>query len=195
MRPLSEADLEVLEALEWLRGKPIDFDLYAQSVRPQGQAPLGDVSPTYSILDDSTSQRASSSTFPRPESVSWRATPFSACGPTTPSPSRAGLAASRRLEHGRSFHRDTPAAEHSRIVGDCPTLAWARARGPVRRLLLRSDRHGPEGSEGADLHISRGGSRRSRAVACRPAFAGRATRKSPCRGRPGSCSRSCSPTS
>jgi hypothetical protein len=54
MRPLSGTDLEVLEALEWLQGRPIDFDLYAKLFEPKGRLRSGDVSPTYSILDEAT---------------------------------------------------------------------------------------------------------------------------------------------
>ena len=68
MRPLSDADLEVLEALEWLRGRPIDFDLYARLFAPKGGLLSGDVSPSYAVLDEATI-RAIFAHFPKAKAV------------------------------------------------------------------------------------------------------------------------------
>ncbi len=52
MRPLDATDVEWLEALMWLHGNPIDFDLYARLFSPKGARLSGDVTPTYAIIAD-----------------------------------------------------------------------------------------------------------------------------------------------
>ncbi|WP_421726721.1 sulfotransferase [Bauldia sp.] len=50
MRALNEVDVRWLEALIWLREKPLDYDLYARLFNPRGDRRSGDITPTYSII-------------------------------------------------------------------------------------------------------------------------------------------------
>ncbi len=188
MRPLSEADLEVLEALEWLRGKPIDFDLYARLFDPKGKLLSGDVSPTYSILDNSTVNGIFEH-FPKAKVV------FMARDPVQRLSSHYSIACRERDWPLRAdwnivdrFIATTSAVEHSRIVEIVRRWRGLTPEGQFGVFFFDQIATDPEGLR-AQILTFLGADPKKPSGGLPSAFAGRAMRKSPCRGRPGSCSR------
>ena len=68
MRTLEPGDVDWLEALIWLRGKPIDFQHYARLFAPRGAKLSGDITPTYAIIAE-PKVRAVQATFPEAKLV------------------------------------------------------------------------------------------------------------------------------
>jgi len=65
MRPLDRADTEWLEALIWLDQQPYNIDLYAKLFNPKQGKLSGDITPSYSLINDDRQVGSLLKRFPR----------------------------------------------------------------------------------------------------------------------------------